>query len=537
MLQNSLANPPIAAQPGAVDSKDTILARKRVHDDDDRREKIMDLRMIAANYLDITSQNTMSRPIGKSGKFSEVDIRNWEEGRHNSIMVATQIQGKGLTFNAPDIDYRGIPAKDPVTVSLVRRAWFLEQYERQNMQHSFMWMALDAMISGEGGMCAGVRDGEPFLEWADAIHTTWDQAYRETHRKRFVFKDVAMPLGEAMHLYPSLEKEFHRPNAAKLEEQVVITFYYSKTTRAVLYKKTFIQGPDQSPYGRIANSRMLLFQQPGVKYPGGMVESQIGTEQLKLRLQRTFREIALRGGSPVGVAHGSIAQGSIDDIASGEECTILQFDSPQGTFEWAKGAEITASQIQLYQMLEQMGNSESGVNAFQQNRTDIKVDFATQLQYMAAQSGVQGKFAAQQLELAIKDSIDCFMDVGARFAKSEPLRVGDSLIEFSPDMPINPLLGSDGKLSLKANATEFKSAAQKLQEAALFGNVITMAGQMPSGLQVPFVKLAAESFEIENPETWVEGMLQAQEEQKAMEQAKAMAQPQGAPAPGMQRMA
>jgi hypothetical protein len=507
-----------------IDSKDTILARRRFHDDTERKEKIHDLRLIACNYLDITSGNTMQKPLGQDGKFADVDVRDWEMGRHNSIMVATQIQAKGLTFNAPDLTYTGIPAENPETVALVRRHWFLEEYERQQMQHSIMWMALDAIISGEGGMCGGVRDNDTFLEWSDSLRTTWDPVYRETHKKRFVFKDVPMPLGDAIQAYPKLEKEFHKPTAAKLEETVFLTFYYSKTTRAVLYKKVFIQEPEQTPYGRIPASRMMLFHQPGLKFSSGSVESQVGTEQLKLRLQRYFRETALRGGSPVGVAKGSIAEGEIDDIIEGEECAVIRFDSPSGDFEWKPGAEISDTSIKLYQMLDQMGNAESGVNAFQQSRTDVKVDFATQLQYMAAQSGVQSKFIAQQLELAIKDSIDMYMDLGQRWAQSRPLRIGDATIPFGPDMPVNPMLGSDGKLVLKANATEYKSSAQKLQEAALFGNVIGMATSMPQGLQVPFVKLAADSFEVENPETWVEGMLQAQEQQMMM-QAQAAAQP------------
>ena len=497
-----------------LDSKDAILARRKFHDDESRKEKIHDLRLIAANYLDLTGAS--DTPVSKDGKFGDVDARDWEMGRHNSIMVATQIQAKGLTFNAPELSYEGIPADDPYTVALVRKQWFLEEYERQQMQHSFMWMALDGMISGEGGMCAGVRDNECFLEWSDALNTTWDPMYRETHRKRFVFKDVPMPLGDAIAQYPALEKEFHKPSAGKLEETVIVTIYYSKTTKAVLYKKVFIAGPEENPYGRIPNSRMMVFHQPGVKHPTGSVEAQIGTESLKARLQRAMREIALRSGSPVGVARGEIAEGSLDDIQEGIEAAIVRFHG-DGNFEWAKGADITPGMIQMHQMLEQQGNAESGVNAFQQNRTDVKVDFATQLQYMAAQSGVQSKFVAQQLELAIKDSIDLFMDIGARYATSKPMRVGDALIPFGPDMPVNPLLGSDGKLMLKANATEFKSAAQKLQEAVLFGNAVTMSTGMPPGTQELFVKLAAEAFEVENPDQWSDAMLRAQEQQMAMQ--------------------
>ena len=511
MLQASLSN---QQMDNGLDSKDTILARKKCHDDESRKEKIHDLRLIAANYLDLTGTGTA--PIGKDGKFGDVDVRDWEQGRHNSIMVATQIQAKGLTFNAPEIAYEGIPSQDPDTVALVRKHWFLQEYERQHLQHSFMWMALDGMISGEGGMCGGVRDNECFLEWSDAIHTTWDPAYRETHRKRFVFKDVNLPLGDAIAQYPALEREFHRPNAQKLEETVTITIYYSKTTKAVLYKKTFIAGPEASPYGRIPGSRMMLFHQPGVKNPVGTVEAQIGTENLKARLQRAMREVALRTGSPVGVARGHISEGSVDDIVAGEEAVVLRFDG-DGNFEWAKGGDITPGMIQLHQMLEQQGNAESGVNAFQQNRTDVKVDFATQLQYMAAQSGVQSKFVAQQLELAIKDSIDLLMDIGAKYAQSSPMLVGDALVPFGPDMPVNPLLGSDGRLVLKANATEFKSAAQKLQEAVLFGNAVTMSSGMPQGTQDLFVKLAAEAFEVENPDQWADAMKQAQEQQQMMQ--------------------
>lgn len=521
MPQDSPSNLP---QTDGLDSKEAVLERKkRFHDPEDRKEKVQDLRMIAANFLDLTSEGTYKSAKGRDGKFEDFEVRDWEQGRHNPITVATQIQAKGLTFNAPDISYENIPAEDPYTVDLVRRAWFLDQYERQNMQHSFMWMALDAMISGEGGMCSGSRDGDAFLEWSDAINTTWDPMYRETHRKRFVFKDVPMPLGDAIALYPALEKEFPRPNAAKLEEGVVLTFYYSKTTKAVVYKRTFIQGPEPNPYGRITNSRMMLYHQPGVKSPMGTVEMQVGTASLALRLQRAMREIALRAGSPVGVMRGEVAEGSLDDIMAGEEAVGVRFHG-DGNFEWAKGADITPGLIQMHQMLEQQGNAESGVNSFQQNRTDVKVDFATQLQYMAAQSGVQSKFVAQQLELAIRDSIDVLMGVASRYAQSRPLRIGDALIPFGPDLPINTMLGSDGKLNLKANATEYKSAAQKLQEAALFGNVVTMSSGMPQGLQTKFVKLAADSFEVENPDEWEEAMAMEQERQMMLQQQAAQAQ-------------
>ena len=346
-----------------------------------------------------------------------------------------------------------------------------------------------------------------------------------------------MPLGDAMQLYPALEKEFPRPTAAKLEEGVVLTFYYSATTRAVIYKKTFVQGPEQSPYGKVPQSRMMLFHQPGMKSPMGTVELQIGTASLALRLQRAMREIALRAGSPVGVVRGELAEGSVDDIESGEEAVVLRFHG-DGDFNWRDGADITPGLIQMHQMLEQQGNAESGVNSFQQNRTDVKVDFATQLQYMAAQSGVQSKFVAQQLELAIKDSIDVYMDVAARYARSRPLRIGDALIPFGPDLPVNALLGSDGKLNLKANATEYKSAAQKLQEAALFGNVVTMATGMPQGLQTPFVKLAAESFEVENPDQWEEAMAMEQEKQMMLQaQAAQQQQMSGGKPPASQRSA
>jgi hypothetical protein len=505
-----------------MDSKDTIIARKKYHDGNYlHREKTWRLRLIAANYLDITADGNAVFPSyqdAANNKFPDVEVRDWEVGRHNPIQTSTTISAKGLTFTAPDVSWDHIPAQNPNLINIVRKEWFNHYYTKYQLQQTYMWSALDLLTSGEATLLGGVRDNDVFLDYGDAVQITWDPEYRESYLKRFVFIDKQLPLSDALHYFPGLKKIYPNSRDSEGERPVTITCYYSKDTVAVLYKNEFIEVPKKNPYDRIPASRVGLMQQPGLKYPTGMVENQMGTYRLAVILQRYFRDVTMRGGAPIGVANGNVDEASLDAIRSGLECEIVRIEGA-GDFNWKKGAEVTETSMKLYQLNEQLSNAESGVNAFQQNRTDVKVDFATQLSYLAAQSGIQSKHTAQQLELLIKDSIGLMMDIGAKYAPSIKLRVGDTVIDFDEVNPIKSLLGNDGEMVLKPNSTVFKSSAQKLQEAALFGNVISMAGNMPLGVQVPFVKLATSAFEIENPEVWEEAMIKQQEQAAAQAQA------------------
>lgn len=498
-----------------MDKKDTILARTKYHKDTKHREKNYTLRLIAGNYLDITQYGQSSvAGVQPDGTWPDVEVFDWEKGRHNPISTATQIQAKSMTFTAPDVAWIDIPASNPELVSTIRREWFLHQYEALDLQWAYRQVALDLIITGEATLLAGVKDDSIFLEYADAKYITWDPVYKENYRKRFVFIDKCLPLSDALHYYPKLKEHFPQAMVSQLETTIILTCYYSKDTVAVLYGSEFIDGPKPNPYGKIPATRVSLIHMPGFAHPIGMVENQIGTYMLDVQLQRYFREVALRGASPIGVARGNIEEGSLDDIQSGEECALIRF-TENGDFNWRPGAEITNTSIQLWEQVQQLGNSESGVNAFQQNRTDVKVDFATQLNYMAAQSGIQSQDTVQQLEIGIKDSINLLMDIGAKYAPSISLRVGETLINFDPATPISSLLGSDGKIVLKPNSTQFKSQAQKLQEVAMFGQVLTQMSQMSEPMQIPFVQQVLDAAEIENPDVWTQAIKQAQEQQAA----------------------
>jgi hypothetical protein len=517
-----------------TESKDTILSRKKWHMDTKHREKTYTLRLIAGNFLDLTTGGATNLPgIQPDGTWPDVEVFDWENGRHNPISTATQINAKSITFNAPDLSWDGIPSDHADTISLIRKEWFLHYYEKLDLKWAYEQIVLDAIISGEATLLAGVRDNDVFLEYCDAKYVTWDPVYKETYRKRFVWIDKCLPLSDAIKQYPKLEKLFPAVQSSQLESTVVITCYFSATTRAVLYGSEFIADPAPNPYGRIPACRMALFQMPGFIHPQGMVENQIGTYLLDVQLQRYFREVALRGASPVGVAKGNIEEGSLDEIMSGEECAIVRF-SENGDFNWRPGAEISQTALKVWEEVQQLGNSESGINAFQQNRTDVKVDFASQLNYLAAQSGIQSNSTVRQLEDTIKDSVNLLMDVGSKFAPSISLSIGDTIIKFDSDTdPISSQLGSDGKLILKPNSTEFKSAAQKLQEVAMFGNVIAQASALPPGIQLQFIKQAIDSYELEDKDAWIEAIKKGQEQAAQMAQMQAQ-QVNPSPAPGPQ---
>lgn len=514
-------------QQQGLDSEATILARKKLfHDKDDHRAKIYDLRLIAANYLDIGLKEGYARPSKSDGRFGDVEAFTFEDARYNPITVNTKIQTKSLAFMAPDLAWQQVRPG----VNAVRKAWYLHLFKEQYFGTMYRLMLLDAITGGQGDIDAGFRDGSPYLEWADGLDVSWDTAHnREPHRRRCRFRNKHMPLGEALGMYPKLKDSFPYSDDAAKEREVTIVCYHSKTTTAVLYQNKFIDGPRANPYGRIPGVSLIDWVMPSIKFPMSSVEDQLGPVGQAFRYQRHFREVANRGGTTVGVLSGSLTQGSVDDILDAEEGTVVQL-GPRGDFKWAAPAEFSKSALEHYRMLLQDLNALTGINDFQQSRTDVNVDFASQLSFMAAQSGVQAKYMAQEFESAVKDSVQLLMDIGARFGWEGELNIGDTKQQFGPTRPINVLLGGDGEIIFKPGGMEYKAPMQKLQEAALFGNVLSMASTLPAGLQIPFVDLVAKRFEIDDPDAWTAAAQEAQARQEEAEMQAQMMQAQAAQA-------
>lgn len=512
---------PQAQQAPALDSVSEILERNKTSTDNRHQEKIYDLRMISANVLDITTSGSQNRPQRQDGRFADMDVTEWEESRHNPVTSNTAIQAKSLSFNKPDFEWRYVRPG----VAMTRKAWYLAHYDRQGWSDMYQWVLLDAIISGEGTFFAGVRAGECFLEWGDALDVRWDTAFKEPHKRRFVFRDIHLPASEAVTRFPTLAKLIHyKPGQSGCEKTVTITQYWSRTTRATMYKGEFLEQPSPNEYGRLPGGVVQFFRRPGIKYSEGSVEMQLGTLQMVLRLQRYFRETTLRAGAPVGVAAGFPDESAIDQAQSGEEAVILRSPSNRASFKWETPGEVSQTSMKLYEMLMQALNAESGVNDFQKSQTDVNVDFASQLTFLAQQSGVQAKHTAQQFEAGVVDSIKLFMEIGATFAGPIDLYIEGTAFEFGPEMPINPLLGSDGEIVMKPGGMQYKSPAQKLQETMILAGALKEAITMPQGIAERFLKMVLDAAEVDDTDSWVDGFVQAQQQQLALQQQAAMAQ-------------
>lgn len=510
-----------------------ILERKAAWADNDHKDNVYQLRLIAANFLDI-GVGGAGHQVGKAHE--DVEVRDFEEGSHNPVTTNTQIQAKSLAFNAPDFTYRYLRPG----IAEPRRAWYGKRFKEQNHGAMYRMFLLESVIGGAANLAGGVRGGMPFLETADDLLVTWDPMHNEMHRKRGVFRDKHMTAGEAIRTFPALEGKVKiGHDGAGSEKPVTVTCYWDKgdyngtPTYAVIYNNSIVQGPEPSKYGdRLPMVRMEHFRQPSVKHATGPVTEQIGSMILAMRLQRGWREVALRAGSPALKVVGKVQQGNVDKIAAGEEGQVLVLDE-KGDAGWMQPGEISESSLNLYNRIEQNLAAESGVNQFMQGRTDTNVDFASQLSFLAAQGGTLAKYCGQQLDEGVLDAIDLLMHIGSQFAPDEELYVGGELMEFGPMFPLRILLGTDGEMMLKPGGMEYRPPAQKLQEVAVLGNVLALARSLPPGLGERFVKLGLTSFEIEDADDWENDMRAAMAEQLQQETAIQMAQAgveQGAPA-------
>ena len=406
------------SQPEAVQGLDTpgmILERVKVHDDQDHKQTVYGLRLLVSNWLDLTTDNASALPSRGDGRYADVTNTNWEEGRHNSISTTTHVQVKSLVFGEPDLKWTDCTGDDPDITSAVRAAYYLHYWRKQRWAFLYQQKLLDILCGGAGYTQIGIRNGGLFMEWADALDVGEDTAFKEEHLKRFRWRDKHLPKEEALRLYPKLSEHLKAidANGKGGEEIVTIRCYFSKSTAAVLYKNNIIDGPKPNPYGEIPIRKTSLLHNLSSKHPSGMVEHQVGTHRLELRLQRYFRDTVLKN-IPVGFLKGTWDENTVDALMNGEEGTILRSNASGSEFGYAQGAEIQNSALQLAEMVRQWSGSESGVNDFQQGRTDTKVDFASQLSFIAQQSGVQGSFTAQCHEEGLKADARLFLKIAEK---------------------------------------------------------------------------------------------------------------------------
>lgn len=495
-------------------SENQILDRwKSVSSDDQRKQGIYWLRLVAANYLALSGGGS-NMPEKSSGVFPNVIKSDFEEGRHSIITVNTAVQMKSLTFSEPNLRWTGIEQE----VSEVRKAYYTKLWRQQMWDYHYRDKLLDMLIAGEGSIEVAMRGDCPYAEYVDSLDLWWDTAFRHPMEKRFVFREKHMPLSTAVERYPAIAQKYPYFKDSSSEKRVTLRFYWDKDTRAILLGGDFVCSPEANPYGEIPIHTTVLQQELSVSHATGMVEQQIGSHKMALVLQRHFREVVKRG-NPVGVSKGQINQDALDDIRDGQDGVVIDV-GPDGAFSWAQGPEITASALQLYEMVRQQSTAESGVNDFQKGQTDTQIDFASQLSYIAQQSGVQGAYTAQRFESGIKEDAQAVMRVGGKFQGPITLRLDDDeTVEFGPLMPIRPMLGDDGDIAI--SPMEYKSPAQKLQEVAVLGNVLAMAKTLGPGIGPKFIDQALRAFEVEDRDSWLQAAQAATQQMPAPE----MAQP------------
>lgn len=506
----------------ALDTSAQILERCKKHDDNDYKQIVYGLRLTVANVLGFDSTANLQR--GQDGRFPDVVNKTWEEGRHNSITANTHIQVKSLVFAEPEIKWSECIGQNPEITSEIRTAYYLSEWRKQNWAYLYQQKLLDILVSGSGYTHLGVRDGKPFMEWADSLDVIEDNSFREEHKKRFRCVDKHLPLVEALRLYPQIEKQAQKmqPNGAGGEQIVTIRCYYSKTTTAVLFKNQIVDGPKPTMYPNIPVRKASLIHNLSAKFASGMVEGQIGTHRLDLRLQRYFRETVLRG-TPVALAVGRFDEHELDDVRDSVEGAMLRSLDKDADFRYTQGAEIQKGALELDEMVKQAQNAESGVNDFQRNQTDTKVDFASQLAYIAQQSGVQGQFTAQAHEEGIKDDARAYLELAAKFEDGPvTLSVDGHSQKFDQFFPIGAQLGSDGEVDLKPTA--YKSPAQKLQEVMILGQVLNIGNTLPPGMQDWYWEECLEAFNVDEKDKVMADMQQARAEMMQQQQEAAMMQ-------------
>lgn len=508
------------AQP-VVTEKAVITERKKAWQDDKRKDKVYLLRRVAADDLDVTDGCSVRGRSGGDKAYEDFDVSNWEEGRDNEVSTNLQIQVKSLVFNEPDLYWDNVRPG----VNAVRVAYYKDKFKKQDFASMYRWTLLDGLISGVGNVFVGYRNREVISEYADDLDVTWDTAFKEPHKKRGVFYDKHLPAEQAVVLYPKLRDYFPINNGIGSERDVTVTCYWDIETTAVLYREEFLEDPKPNPYGRIPMVSLEMYRDASAKYADGLVSKSMGSLQQQFVLQRAVREILLRGGAPVLAMYGNLTEGDIDDIISGREGVALRM-GPGERAEWLKSADVTPGMFQYGEGLKQGITAKMGVTDFQRGQTDTEVDFATQLSYIAQQSGIQGEYAAQQFEQFVKAHIELLMHIGNLLEGDIQLNVEGTMIPFDMMNPINPLLGTDGDIVMRPGGMKYVSPEQKLQKVMLLVGAIGQVLALPPGIQELALEQVLDAYNVDDKDRWMqayqEGMMQQmmmQQQQMAMEQA------------------
>lgn len=501
---------------------DTIRERLRIHQMKEWRGLYYGLRMLVAGEHD-RKMATTSRYANMTDH-PDIIKRQWDEGVANPAGNNTHIQSKALTIVEPRIRWEKCQGDRPEITAEVRKEFYLYNWRKSGWDETYRLLFLDLLTLGECNELNWIRDGATVKEYVDSLRVTWDPGYKEQGRRRWVIYDKDMPTSEAAKLFPNaLSFTAGRDG----EKTVTISCYWDKETRAFFKGNELLGELKPNPAQKIPVKRTIFFQEASVAHPTGTVERQIGSHSLLVRLYRSFRSMALRM-APVGTASGSFEEKDLRRIEDGEEGVILRSDSPQAKFLWTSGGELTPAAKEAWEIARQNNSEESGVNDFQKSRTDTSVDFASQLAFLAQQSGVQGTFADDRSQSALRDGAREFMWAAGMFERNPvSLPIGGMTVEFDGLMPIYPLLGEDGEITFAPGGLQYKAPMQRLQEIAILGQVLQTAGALHPSLQAMFIRGALDSYEYENVDEVMASFEQIRAEEALMAQqqnALAMAQ-------------
>lgn len=505
--------------------------RLKVATDEDQRDVNYYLRLVVANVLE--GDGGDSKPRRQEGRLKDQSVRYWEEGRYSAVQTNLMVTAEKQTFNRPDFTWTDIPNPRGGQLATVRKAYYMWLWDQSNMARAYWLKFLDLLTLGEANIGCFVRGDGIEVEWCDALNVFWDPSHKDPDQRRYVAYEKSLPLGIALKYYPELSrKKPLQADGKNAEEEILVTCYWDRDegTEAVLYKNEFIHGPTQSryPQGALPIRASTLAELPSLKHMLGIVPRGLGSHELDLMLMRAFRDIALAS-EPVAVATGWPNESGLKALEGdppNEGFRILRTNSPQGKLTWLAGPEIQASSLGLKSKVEQNMNAEFGVNEFERSQTDTNIDFASQLGFLAQQSGGRSRFLALRVEEGMRDDmLRLIMPIAQAFeARDISLSLNGVPIDFGVMDPINPLLGSDGFVVFKPGGMMYQSKAQKLQEEMIFANILQLAATMPPGLDEPFLQRVLVAAEVDAPEEWMLRYQQAKAEMMAQQQMMAMAQ-------------
>lgn len=494
---------------------------------DEEKARAYYLRQIVANYIDGSGGGKPSK--NSDGRYPDVSIEVWEEGRSNFISNNTHVTIEGLTYNKPDFNWTAIPDEKGRgdLIGSIRKSYFFWLWDILSLEEAYRMKTFDMISLGEGNMGAFVRGDGVDVEWCDYMHVDWDPAYKEPEKRRYVIYEKSLPLREAIKFYPKIESlQLERIDDKTMDKLVWVKCYWDKDeqTEAVQFKRTIVK-EGNNRYGKNLPIRATrLANVPGVTHSSGLVERQLGSQELRLRLRRHFRSVAVSA-TPMRFIAGNISDNdALQRVEEGDESAILRLSvgSQAGV---TKGAEIQRTAIELEGLLAQDMESESATNSIRHGQTDANIDFASQLGALAQSSSTRERYMSQRIEEGIRDDIQkLIMPICSEFETREiVLNIDGQTIKFGGLTPINPILGSDGNLVMKPGGMAFRSSAQQLQETMILANVLQLTMGLPPGLQERATKLALQAAEVEDSEAWILDM-QAGIEQMKMEQQAMMEQ-------------